>query len=72
MYSFSETQCPQLTPPINGAIIQLTVNERNEWWMQCNNKYDIPAGIDGFYGFLTCYDSGNWGPLPEFPSCCGK
>ncbi|KAL4218704.1 calcium ion binding [Mactra antiquata] len=67
-----EISCPDLNPPINGAILYDSIQTRPTITMSCNDQYDIPSDIDGgstFTGFLFCFDITGWGPIDYVPDC---
>ncbi|XP_060579836.1 uncharacterized protein LOC132736665 isoform X2 [Ruditapes philippinarum] len=64
-----EISCPELDPPINGALVYDTVLTRPMRQLICNEKYDIPPMSIPFNGIFFCTDNGNWVPLQKVPNC---
>ena len=62
--------CPDLEPPVNGAMSCVDIALGKYCTMSCNDQYDIPrtAPTDGsFY----CDDSQGWLDEDEAPDCTG-
>ncbi|XP_060607314.1 sushi, von Willebrand factor type A, EGF and pentraxin domain-containing protein 1-like isoform X2 [Ruditapes philippinarum] len=64
-----EISCPDMDPPINGALVYDTVLTRPMRQLICNEKYDIPPMSIPFNGIFFCTDNGNWVPLEKVPNC---
>lgn len=68
----SEISCPELEPPVNGALVHDTVLTRPMRQLICNDNYDIPdLGTIPFNGILWCTDNGDWTPFQTVPNCIG-
>ncbi|XP_045200864.2 sushi, von Willebrand factor type A, EGF and pentraxin domain-containing protein 1-like isoform X2 [Mercenaria mercenaria] len=61
--------CPDLDPPINGALVYDTIQTRPVYTMMCNDKFDIPDMGTNFNGMLFCTDDGDWTPIDPVPDC---
>lgn len=64
----TEIDCPELNPPLNGALVRESVNQRPVMIVMCNENYDI-SPINNFDGKIYCYDSGLWRPVNKTPDC---
>jgi hypothetical protein len=68
---FAEIACPELQPPINGALVHDTVLTRPFRTMLCNDQFDIPDMGNSFNGQFFCTDDGDWTPFSLVPDCIG-
>ncbi|OWF49853.1 uncharacterized protein LOC110451156 [Mizuhopecten yessoensis] len=70
-----QNKCPELQPPIHGALICDKWMFGVQCMMHCNEDYDLPAGTGGgriarFTGQFTCsISSGKWSPVETVPGC---
>ncbi|XP_033740050.1 uncharacterized protein LOC117327254 [Pecten maximus] len=70
-----QNKCPDLVPPLHGALTCDTWIFGVQCMMHCNENYDIPAGTGAgalarFTGQFTCStSSGKWGPVETVPGC---
>ncbi|KAL4218695.1 Sushi [Mactra antiquata] len=62
--------CPDLNPPINGALLYDSVQTRPAVTMMCNDQFDIPdIGREDFTGIFLCLDKQGWTPIDYVPDC---
>ncbi|KAJ8300327.1 hypothetical protein KUTeg_021846 [Tegillarca granosa] len=59
--------CPDLTPPLNGALACDTVGVNKFCQMLCNAQYDIPRTAQASE-YYVCGDSGTWS-MTSVPDC---
>ncbi|XP_053380160.1 sushi, von Willebrand factor type A, EGF and pentraxin domain-containing protein 1-like [Mercenaria mercenaria] len=64
-----EIACPDLDPPINGALVYDTILTRPMYTMMCNEEFDIPVIGSNFQGVFFCTDDGDWTPFTNVPDC---
>lgn len=67
--------CPDIDPPVNGALAHHLVQLRPVYIMFCNANYTIPPSIEengtivNFNGQFTCTTLGKWVPIDYAPGC---
>ncbi|XP_053400734.1 sushi, von Willebrand factor type A, EGF and pentraxin domain-containing protein 1-like [Mercenaria mercenaria] len=61
--------CPDLDPPINGALVSDTIQTRPVYTMMCNDEFDIPDMGTNFNGLFFCTDDGDWISINPAPDC---
>ncbi|XP_033728922.1 uncharacterized protein LOC117318031, partial [Pecten maximus] len=73
-----QNNCPDLLPPLHGALTCDDWMFGTHCMMHCNEEYDIPAGagdgdITRFTGQFVCStSSGKWFPAETVPGCTVK
>ena len=64
--------CPDLTPPLNGALACDAWIHGLICQMQCQEDYDIPRSASNQGGEFVCADTvGEWRPNDNVPDCSG-